>query len=104
MPLKLLTKEIEKKLPKLYSNENKKPEDTLVVVKFFDPMGSFTWYATEYDGKDTFFGYVRGFENELGYFTLSELESVGQNRMLGIERDRHFGFKNTLQDVMDKQL
>ena len=102
--MKLLTQDIKKKLPVLYSNENKKPEDTKVIVKFFDPMGSFTWYATEFDGKDTFFGYVRGHANELGYFSLSELESIGKNRMLGIERDRHFGFKNTLQDVMDKQL
>lgn len=102
--MKLLTKEITKKLPELYSNEDKKPEDVKVIVKFFDPMGSFTWYATEFDGKDTFFGYVRGHCNELGYFSLSELESIGKQRMLGIERDRHFGFKNTLMDVMLKQL
>jgi hypothetical protein len=102
--MKLLTKEIEKKLPALYANEGKKPEDVKVIVKFFDPMGRFTWYATEYDGKDTFFGYVRGFEGELGWFSLSELESVGKSRILGIERDRHFGFKNTLRDVMNKQL
>lgn len=102
--MKLLTKEIEKKLPALYSNENKKPEDTKVIVKFFDPMGSFTWYATEYDGEDTFFGYVRGFENELGYFSLSELKSTNRHRMIGIERDMYFGFDNTLQDVMNKQL
>jgi hypothetical protein len=102
--MKLLTKEIKKKLPALYSQENKKPEDVKVIVKFFDPMGAWTWYATEYDGKDTFFGYVRGHEAELGHFALSDLVSISRYRRLGIERDRHFGFDNTLQDVMDKQL
>ena len=36
-----------------------------------------------------FFGYVEGFENELGYFSLNELKSV-KKMGLGIERDRHF--------------
>lgn len=102
--MKLLTKEIKKKLPVLYSNEKKNPEDVKIIVKFFDPMGSWTWYATEFDGDNLFFGYVRGFGNELRYFSLSELESIGKRRMIGIERDIHFGFNNTLQDVMNKQL
>ena len=54
--MKLLTKEIKKKLPKLYSQE--KVEDPIVQVKFFDPVGSFTWYAYEFDGEDLFFGKV----------------------------------------------
>ncbi len=102
--MKLLTKEIVKKLPVLYSQEAKKPEDVKIIVKFFDPMGSWTWYATEFDGKDLFFGYVRGMDNELGYFRLSELKSIGETRILGIERDLHFGFNNSLADVMQKDL
>jgi hypothetical protein len=43
--MKLLTKEIREKLPPLYSQE--KEEDPFVVVKFFDPVGSWTWYAYE---------------------------------------------------------
>lgn len=101
--MKLLTKELRRKLPPLYTNEEKKAEDVQVIVKFFDPTGSWTWYAIEFDGEDSFFGYVRGFENELGYFSLSELESIKGRFGLGIERDRHFR-KHTLKEVMDKRL
>lgn len=60
------------------------------------PDGSWTWYASEYDGQDIFFGLVIGHEIELGYFSLSELEAVRGNLNLPVERDRHFEPK-TLQ-------
>lgn len=99
----LLTKELRRSLPGLNATEGKKPEEIRVVVKFFDPTGSWTWYATEFDGKDTFFGFVRGFENELGYFSLSELQSVKGPFGLGIERDKFFD-KHMLAEVMEKAL
>ena len=37
-----------------------------------------------------FFGYVIGFEEEWGYFVLSELESIRGPGGLTIERDLHF--------------
>lgn len=40
--------------------------------------------------KTTFFGLVDGFEKELGYFSLSELESVKGPLGLKIERDLYF--------------
>ena len=86
--MKLLTKEILKRLPALYSQENN--PDPIVQVKFFDPCGSWTWYATEFDGKDIFFGMVDGFEKELGNFSLSELQSFKGRLGLGIERDLYF--------------
>lgn len=98
----LLTKKLRQKLPSLYTNENKKPEDVQIVVKFFHPWSSWTWYATEFDGEDTFFGLVRGSENELGYFSLSELQGV-RVRGLGIERDMYFG-KHTLAEAMAKRI
>ena len=74
--MKLLPKEILDKLPKLYSQE-KKGGDAVVIVKFFTPWSSWTWYATEYDPVErTFFGLVDGFEKELGYFSLDELADV----------------------------
>ena len=82
--MKLLTKENREALPQLYTNEDK--EDPNAIVKFFTPFSSWTWYATEFDGEDTFFGLVDGHEKELGYFSLSELESLGNK----IERDRWF--------------
>ena len=87
--MKLLTKELIEKLPPLYANEE--VADPIALVKFFDPCGSWTWYATEYEPETrTFFGLVKGMEEELGYFTLDELESVKGPLGLGIERDLWF--------------
>ena len=96
--MKLLTKEIEERFKKIGSQENIK--DPQIVVKFFDPTGSWTWYATEYDqDTKTFFGLVDGYEKELGYFSLEELESVKGAFGLGIERDRYFGFNKKISNV-----
>jgi ABC-type Zn uptake system ZnuABC Zn-binding protein ZnuA len=84
--MKLLTKEIENKLPKLYSQEDKGME-AIAQVKFFSLGSDWRWFATEFDGEDTFFGLVQGFENELGYFSLSELQSVKFMGIPAIERD-----------------
>ena len=98
-------------------------DDPIVLVKFFDPRGSATWYATELfyvinqkgeDGetetleveaskidqfKDyevvdmVFFGYASIFgdhNDEWGYFSLSELQTVKGPFGLGIERDLYF--------------
>lgn len=86
--MQLLTKEITAKLPVLYSQENEK--DPMVICKFFTPWSSWTWYAIEFDGQDTFFGYVIGHEAELGYFSLSELQSLKGPMGLSIERDLYF--------------
>ena len=84
----LLTQANRTSLPALYSTEN--TTDPIAQVKFFDPTGSLTWYATEFDGVDTFFGWVEGTHPELGYFSLAELRRVRGRFGLGIERDRHF--------------
>lgn len=94
--MKLLTKEILKTLPALYSQENN--PDPMVRVKFFHPLSNWKWYVTEYDGKDLFFGLVDGFEKELGYFSFSELQSINI-RGLGIERDMYFTPK-PLSEIM----
>jgi hypothetical protein len=86
--MKLMTEELRKKLPPLYSQENVK--DSIVHAKYFTPDSSWTWYAIEFDGKDAFFGYVDGIYPELGYFSLSELESVKGPMGLKIERDLYW--------------
>lgn len=95
--MKLLTQEIRKKLPPLYSQEDKGGK-AIVQVKFFTPDSNWTWYATEFDGEDTFFGFVHGFEKELGYFSLKELESVRGPMGLPIERDLYWSPK-TLEEI-----
>ena len=84
--MKLLTKEIANKLPALYSQDGKGGE-AIAYVKYFTPDSSWTWYGCEYDGKDTFFGLVDGHEKELGYFSLSELQSLRGPLGLPVERD-----------------
>jgi hypothetical protein len=102
----LLPELLKERMPPLYSQEHER--DPLVVVKYFDPVGSWTWYATEgspvdEDGyMDTdkpkvdylFFGLVVGFEPELGYFSLNELKTAKEGlrglRALPIERDIYF--------------
>jgi len=103
--MKLLTKELEQKFPKLNATENKKPEEIEIIAKFFHPFSSWTWYAIEMqrEGDDCiFFGFVRGFENELGNFSLKELESI-KVRGLSIERDLHFG-KHFLNEAIKERI
>lgn len=89
--MKLLTKEIENKLPKLYETEEVELEDKVLQVKFFTPWSNWTWYGVEYNPEDkTFYGYVQGIENEWGYFNLGELEEIKGAFGLGIERDMYF--------------
>lgn len=91
--MKLITKEIEKKLQKypLYSQEGK---DAKVLVKFFNPCGRGTWYVTEAEKKENgdwlFFGLVDLHEREYGYFTLSQLQEIRLPFGLKIERDMYF--------------
>ena len=76
-------------LPPLYYNEQIGLE-AVAPLKFFTPASSWTWYPTEFDGDDIFFGLVSGFEVEMGYFSLSELEGVRDPLGLPIERDLYF--------------
>ena len=72
--MELLTDELRKILPPLYSQEKNK--DPTVHVKFFTPDSAWTWYVTEGSEQEDgfmFFGYVAGLEEEWGYFSLSEL-------------------------------
>ncbi len=95
--MKLLTQEILHKLPPLYSQDGLGGK-AIAHVKFFTPDSSWTWYATEFDGDDTFFGLVDGHCKELGYFSLSELKSARGPLGLHIERDK-FWQPKTLDEI-----
>lgn len=89
----MLTKAIEKKLPRIYSQEDIR--DPIVQVKYFTPWSRWTWYGIEYDPVTReFFGYVKsGIDpdyDELGYFSLEELETIRGPFGLKVERDMHF--------------
>ena len=88
---KLVTQELRKQIPPLYSQEEN--PDPTVWAKFFTPDSSWTWYATEFDGEDRFFGLVDGHEVELGYFSLHELAETRGPMGLPIERDLYWNPK-----------
>lgn len=97
----LITKSM--KFPKLYSTDGKPKDKVEVVAKFFTPDSQCTWYAVEFDGDDTFYGWCDiGMGGELGYFSKSELESLRGNLGLPVERDRYF--KGTLAQVMQGEV
>lgn len=93
--MKLLTKQNLADFKKTGSQEGTK--DPLVIVKFFNPTGAGTWYATEYDPIDEiFYGYVSIFGDhcdEWGSFALSQLVEFKGQFGLGIERDMHTEIK-----------
>ena len=101
--VKLLTKELEKKIPPLYSQENN--PDPMVVAKFFFPAGSATWWIIEGEWQEPniidvddkrdylMFGLCMLFtpqEAELGYVSLNELASVTGHFGLRVERDMYW--------------
>jgi len=89
--MKLLTKELEEKIPRLYTTENTPQDKKILQIKYFTPDSNWSWYVTEYDPNEkVFFGLVIGFEKEWGYFSLEELENIKGPLGLHIERDTSF--------------
>jgi len=88
--MKLMTKEIEKKAQQQYPQGSDFSQ--MIVAKFFDPTGSWSWYVMNQDPNDTdyLWGIVKGFEVEMGSFSLSELENTRLRFGLSIERDLYF--------------
>ena len=98
--MKLLDAKLRQRLPPLHSSEN--VADPMVVCKFTLSDLAWDWYVIEFDGKDTLFGHIAGFETELGYsavskkdpelgyFSLSELESTEGRFYPPVELDPQF--------------
>ncbi len=102
--MELLTKVLLEKFKKQGNTNNMKPENTKIVVKFFGGAQA-RWYAVEYNPETRiFFGFVslfNDYNDELGYFSLDELENIKFPPLgLGIERDMYFG-DHTLKEIMD---
>ena len=87
---KLIPQKLLSEIPDLYATEN--IADPICQVKLFTPDSDWTWYIIELSKNNinSCFGYVKGLENELGYFTLEELEIVHGSLGLSIERDIWF--------------
>lgn len=100
-PPKLLTKDILAKIPKLYGQENE--DDPMVYIKFFHPMSSWTWYATEYDPNDRLFFGWSPVDDEMGYASYDEIAKV-KVRGLGVERDLYFTPKRLSEVKVDEHI
>src|SRR6266850_5179356 len=83
--------ELRKSVPPLHSQEG--VSDPMVYLKFSCPDSTWAWYVTEVSPEDDdfrFFGFVIGFEEEWGYFLLSELSETRGPSGRPVERDMHF--------------
>lgn len=88
----LMTREIAKTAPRLYEQDG--AEDPTVYAHYFSCVNGWDWWLLEFDGTDEAFGLVEGYDDELGYFSIKEMEEL--NRQMGfaaIERDEHFSPK-----------
>jgi len=89
--MELIPKDLAKSIPKLYESEGEVLEEKMVYVKLFTPDSNWTWWVLEYDEDErVLFCVVDGFERELGYVSLDELESIQGKLGLSVERDIHF--------------
>ena len=86
---KLIPDEILSSIPDLYETESLL--NPICHAKLFTPDSNWSWFIIEYStDTNTCYGYVQGLDSELGYFQLSELESVRGPLGLAIERDLSF--------------
>ena len=99
--MKLITKTLIQEFNRI--GDQSENENPIIIAKFFDPCGSATWYATEYDVETNIcYGYVTGlFEDEWVSFSITELESIKRPFGLSIERDIHFS-SMSFNDLMTK--
>ena len=99
--MKLITKTLFNRFMQI--GDQSEDQNPIIVAKFFDPCGSATWYATEYDPEtQECFGYVTGLAcDEWGSFSIDELSSIKRPFGLGIERDIHFD-EIRFEDLMKK--
>lgn len=79
-----------KEMPDLYSTEDVKLEDKLIVEHFF--IGGCDWYISESDDKGLMFGFVNLNDPQMaewGYVSLSELKEISAG-YLEVDRDLHW--------------
>ena len=101
----MLTKEIQRRLPKIGATDGLPAAQRKIIVKFFSIASQHRFYILEGrkldDGDWELFGYTTvGSDGEYEYSLLSELTKVRWRGIPAIERDIHYG-DHTLQEVLD---
>lgn len=103
--MNLINEEIIKRFKEypLYSQDGK-GMDSIVLVKYFNPVGAGTWLITEAeqqeDGDWLLFGYCHIWCWEWGYVLLSDLENLKLPFGLTIERDLYISKSATVKDLL----
>lgn len=103
--MKLINEEIIKRFKEypLYSQDGK-GEESVVLVKYFNPCGAGTWLVTEAElqenGDWLLFGYCHIQCFEWGYVLLSELENLKLPFGLTIERDLYIPDGAKVKDLI----
>jgi hypothetical protein len=92
-----------KKIPRLYETDQIEAEEKLIYLHFF--LAGSDWFIAEYDGEDTFFGFVclNGMKefSEWGYISFQELKDLRVKQpilingvsgmvLLEVERDKYW--------------
>lgn len=86
MKMKLLTKQVIDLLPPLGATKSVPVKEKIFKIKYSHLRWGWEWYPVELDIEDgIFFGFVRGFENQWGYFSIHELFKVGAERDMCFE-------------------
>ena len=87
---RLITGIIEARTPRLGDTDGQ--EDPKVCAHFFCCLNGWDWWMTEYDPETReAFGFVQGFANEWGYFSLAEMAELNRSKGFSvIERDGYF--------------
>lgn len=92
-PHPLLTQSIIDECPPLYSSEEANDFNPPIIARFFNPLGRGEWLlieGEEQDGSFLCFGLADILEQELGYWTMEELEELSVSMGLFIQRDDDF--------------
>lgn len=85
----LLPDDVRAQLPKLYKQE--RLGDEAIAYLRLDSSHGWSWFVTEFDGIDRMFGLVRGYELELGFFSLSEIATpIDRWENPAVTRNQHF--------------
>lgn len=68
-------------------DEDGNHKDSRFHVRIFDPCSHWRWHITDWDGDDICFGWVKGFSNEWGFFSLEALSMFDGVYGIGLEVD-----------------
>jgi hypothetical protein len=92
-----LEKFIPNDMPKLYAQDGQ--FDNATVYLKLEAINGWVWYLTEFDGNNTFFGFVHGWADEWGYVSMYELnESYSKGLIWVCEDFKPVQLKNAITE------